>query len=699
MDGSLDGFLDGSLDFENSEPSEPFFYVLLLKKMRDIHLPFDFEVAYYLANNKDIEAAVLANVTTAHDHYLKYGCMENRDYRPIPDPFPAEQYLENNADVLEKAKKEPGVLKRHVYLRYWAYYHWIRYGRHEGRPLSKTDHCGPMEYVDFNVDTVSLPTEDFRHLMQQLNLYDNMLGTVPYHEPFLKIVQEGCEPDDVSFALQKCFQLLTNTYIATLYTTQVKTEIVCVPFDEHNVVTAVQRTNDPNVRIISTVDEAFPLLSLNNIPDELPSRATEDLSSSMTHTDYVGSACYPDRTIQKMTYTYAKYVFVELNPPTKMQTFSVRVDGGTKYANVIVQYIHNHYLLYIRTSDDRYTKIDNNFVAKVPLSEIIDSVNARLILYGPDEYLQDVQRTMAPSPNACFVSTLIHSLAAIPEMLTFARVAGRFIQDSKIKTFKEGDTLFLQNDTNHNIHQHLMGVPLRKSSAPYCFPFPNKIGWLRESLPSMSPFIVERPGSNPLKLEREKEDFYKTDTHSTHLFLRKWYYAVMTSLQLNALSYNLSRTEDSLVNLNKGLGDLSWDTNKGDLVVDLEDFYYGVDGDLESPFPHWKPRPSNGRYKDSTVTFYDTKFLELKELGVDEAMNWNVVGNSIVVFNTHKALNYKSIVIFHTSSFMPLYRIFAKTFYACVFIKTPMNNDEFVRRVLQKWPAEYVIEAMNERFM
>ncbi|AFZ09288.1 peptidase domain protein [Oscillatoria nigro-viridis PCC 7112] len=88
-----------------------------------------FDTDYYLKENPDVQAAVMAGQFTAIGHFIEFGQLEGRDPSPL---FDTELYLEQH----------PGVQDKLVTDKLTGIEHYVKYGQFEGFPMPVPDRAG-----------------------------------------------------------------------------------------------------------------------------------------------------------------------------------------------------------------------------------------------------------------------------------------------------------------------------------------------------------------------------------------------------------------------------------------------------------------------------------------------------------------------------------------------------------------------------
>jgi hypothetical protein len=281
--------------------------------------------------------------------------------------------------------------------------------------------------------------------------------------------------------------------------------------------------------------------------------------------------------------------------------------------------------------------------------------------------------------------------------------------------------LFLINDGSNTleIHNNNLCVVNKNSCNKYksllhnnkilLVIFPNKEYVCKEFLPDKYN-LQYRPGFNVYKSIFQnnildglpfvnKGDYYKTDTHINLQGAYKIYKNTILKLN-NQFKFNLSikdvcldSIKTELSKLNIGIGDLTWDINKGNLVLDNinDKFYSSLD-----------IIPLYCKYKIQDQNIYNLQILDYELNNVTHKLNgeilsWvNVVSNKIIhtTLSKNECNNKLKVLIFYDSFLLSTLSLWIETFHEVYLIKNTFDISFY-----NKIQPDFVLEFRVERFL
>jgi hypothetical protein len=279
--------------------------------------------------------------------------------------------------------------------------------------------------------------------------------------------------------------------------------------------------------------------------------------------------------------------------------------------------------------------------------------------------------------------------------------------------------LFLQNDSNQELEVHNNNLCLVREDSftkyekylhQYLFiVFPNKSFIHKEHLPDQYNLIY-RPAFDlynsyfkgrmvdlyPYLIKGDT--FYKTDTHMNFNGAYISYQIVVDKinelfgLHLEKLCIQIRKTECILTQLNMGIGDLTWEINLGDQILESRnDTYYFTD-ESETLFNFNSHRLKNSPYKGLTILTYD--LLDETSLHTGVKMDWNLVSKYIIhTLNPGNTLK-KKVVIFYDSFLLSSLGLWMNLFRDVYFIKNTFDPE-----LVEKIKPDYILEFRVERFL
>lgn len=277
------------------------------------------------------------------------------------------------------------------------------------------------------------------------------------------------------------------------------------------------------------------------------------------------------------------------------------------------------------------------------------------------------------------------------------------------------DYLFLQNDTNEGLNKHSKSnIPticinnLQKRYNSYIEKllfviFPDKEVICKDFLPNN--IICEyRPYANLYKKYFNKNiidgetilepsDYYKTDTHINNKGALKIYKNIIN--YLNKLFNVIIKTDNyiiiennvaSLSKLNKGIGDLTWDINKGNLEVNTTDKYYSIEPIIDFYMSIYND--------DNNYCILNYDLNDISKDWINKLIDWTCVSKNIFYKkNSHYSIK-KKVLIFYDSFLLSTLKLYKDIFEELYLIKTIFNID-----LINKINPDFIIEARVERFL
>jgi hypothetical protein len=276
--------------------------------------------------------------------------------------------------------------------------------------------------------------------------------------------------------------------------------------------------------------------------------------------------------------------------------------------------------------------------------------------------------------------------------------------------------LFLQNDSNKELEVHNDNLYLVKSdfhlkyekyiSNYLLIVFPNKSLVHKDFLPDR--FNLQyRPAFNAYQRYFKDhildmyphlnglDTFYKTDTHMNFHGACVTYGVAMEKIRnlfqlpIESISIIIQKKDCTLSELNIGLGDLTWEVNLGNQILqDRMDAYYYTD-DIEMVFMKYIVDQNN---KELSFLDYNLK-NHTPELN-GRLVDWEIVSKFILHSKNNKVALQKKIIVFYDSFLLSSMPLWMKTFNEVYFIK---NNFDPI--LIERIKPDYIFEFRVERFL
>ena len=277
--------------------------------------------------------------------------------------------------------------------------------------------------------------------------------------------------------------------------------------------------------------------------------------------------------------------------------------------------------------------------------------------------------------------------------------------------------LFLTNDSNSEIEKHSQNIcnisnnlldKYKYFNKYYLFVYPDKSVQCQKYLPDNIKMLYrneidkykEKLGDRVIDLyeilKTEDDVYYKTDTHINRKGNLTVFYFFCDYIQ-NKLKITINKQKINLIKqpnvilseLGLGLGDLTWDTNKGDLLLeDIRDNFYFYDGIL--------PIYNKYVFKEND----DLRLIEIKDKSLHEVilvgkvLNWSIISEYILYKNNEKANNNLKILIFYDSFLSNMLELILPLFHEIYLIKSRYTND-----LIEIINPDFVFEFKIERFL
>lgn len=282
----------------------------------------------------------------------------------------------------------------------------------------------------------------------------------------------------------------------------------------------------------------------------------------------------------------------------------------------------------------------------------------------------------------------------------------------------KNNILFLGDDASNELQIHCNNLN-RVSDASlsrydynrnkfFIIVFPDKSVYYKNYLPDAYKSIY-RPALNVYKskfndklfdayevLENLSDAYYKTDTHinfkgaySVYLEFIKRVNNIY-NLGLIAKQINMSITNNvELSHLNRGIGDLTWPLNLGELKLTEPptDHYYYSEDIIEFYIRYKINTNSNIRFLD-----YNLKDNTIKLN--DRIVDWNIISEYIIYTTNVNITNKKSIVIFYDSFLVGSLPLYFELFYKVWFVKSVYDI-----KLISLINPDFVFEFRVERFL
>lgn len=278
----------------------------------------------------------------------------------------------------------------------------------------------------------------------------------------------------------------------------------------------------------------------------------------------------------------------------------------------------------------------------------------------------------------------------------------------------KNDYLFLTNDTNKELEVHCNNLHLVNDenlkrylniSNFLLIIFPNKSLVYKQYLPdnydakyrpafdAYSKVLKDKIIDTYDVLKNEEDVYYKTDTHinmkGSYVVYRYFIQELNRIFNMNIQPKELTLLSKhvNLMDLQIGIGDLLWEQNLGNQVVDncIDTFYYSSDVEYI--------------YCKHTIQINDTlrvlnsNLIDQNHILIGSVIDWNILSNYIL-YQKNNTTNKMKVVIFYDSFLIALLRL-----YLDLFEEVYMIKDIYRKDIIHYLKPDYVFEFRVERFL
>jgi hypothetical protein len=285
----------------------------------------------------------------------------------------------------------------------------------------------------------------------------------------------------------------------------------------------------------------------------------------------------------------------------------------------------------------------------------------------------------------------------------------------------KNNILFLTNDNSKELEIHCNNINLIQDLTLsqydyndnnfFIVVFPDKTIYYKDYLPDE--YVAKyRPALDVYKqkfknklldgydiLQNVSDAYYKTDTHINIKGAYEIYLDFinkineMYKLDIISKKINISVLNNVILSdlkLSIGIGDLTWESNLGDLKLNdeqLKDNFYYSDDIKEFYMRHLILKEGDIHFLDYTL---NDKTEELNGQMVD----WNIISKYIIYKKNKSVKNSKKIIIFYDSFLVGTLPLYFELFYESWFIKNYYNHS-----LITLINPDYVFEFRVERFL
>jgi hypothetical protein len=276
--------------------------------------------------------------------------------------------------------------------------------------------------------------------------------------------------------------------------------------------------------------------------------------------------------------------------------------------------------------------------------------------------------------------------------------------------------LFLTNNSCDSLYNHANNISTYNNNSFHkyinyinkknilMFVFPDKELICKQFLPS-GYGVMHRPNINAYKSVfgnylidgltlLDYTDYYKTDTHINNKGALKVFLEIIKYLndtfnvQIPVDNYKtIECSVTSLSSLSKGIGDLTWDMNKGYIILnDISDIYYKFDN-IEDVY-------LNVYNSENNYLILNYNFENISNNYVGILIDWKCLSSNILYIKNDNFLYNKRVIIFYDSFLVSSLSLYKTLFKELFLIKNCFNL-----KLINKINPDFIIEARIERFL
>ena len=283
--------------------------------------------------------------------------------------------------------------------------------------------------------------------------------------------------------------------------------------------------------------------------------------------------------------------------------------------------------------------------------------------------------------------------------------------NSKVLMGKD-NYLFLINDSANSLNRHtkncnppnVINNKIKKKKNYFIIIFPDKEIICEKFLPNnlkikyrshldIHKKILHDNVIDPTKI-LEPTDYYKTDSHINgkgSLKVYKFFIEYLNKVfntNIKGENIKLEKIETaSLHSMGKGIGDLTWESNKGNLLLnDISDIYYSL--------------PEEYNFYMTWYSKNDKRFKILNSQLIDTSdkhhgwVSWNLISTSILYNKSENAVIDKKVIFFYDSFLLQSIGLYKDIFKELYLIKNVINPN-----IINKIKPDFIFEFRAERFL
>jgi len=280
--------------------------------------------------------------------------------------------------------------------------------------------------------------------------------------------------------------------------------------------------------------------------------------------------------------------------------------------------------------------------------------------------------------------------------------------------------LFLQNDACQELEVHNNNLCLVSNNFYEKYEsikdkfllivFPNKSYIFSNFLPENFN-LIHRPGVDMYKnyfnehildgysfLKNSDDTYFKTDTHINNkgalIIYNEFINKINQLFNLNILNqdYVCNKIEvNDLQSLGLAIGDLTWDSNLGDQILESKsDTYYEITGSEQLYVKYIFDETSEIK----TFEYIDNSIVDKTIDNINKNLDWNIISKYILFKQNINCDNNFKVVIFYDSFLCSTLQLYMNLFHNVYFVKACFDIN-----IVNLIHPDYIFEFRVERFL
>lgn len=280
------------------------------------------------------------------------------------------------------------------------------------------------------------------------------------------------------------------------------------------------------------------------------------------------------------------------------------------------------------------------------------------------------------------------------------------------KTLKgKHNYLFLINDAANSLNRHLFASNkkwrhiIRSKKITKLLVFPDKEIICKDFLPDDKKIKYRENLDHYIRYFKDNlldptnildhSDYYKTDSHINNkgaLKIYKYFNNIISTIHnINIPEEEVILEEnktDALSTIGKGIGDLTWDSNKGSVQLDdISDIYYRLPKKYDFYCTTYENNEKDFQILSSTLKNISSSYK-------NKSIDWHCISKNILYYKSDVASINKKVIIFYDSFLLSSIGLYKNMFKEIYLIKN-LYDDTYNNKI----KPDYIFEFRVERFL